>query len=253
VRRSKLFWLCLPACLLFCVPFATLAVGTSWSSLRLVYGDWTAVGVSLGLGLLSMALIFLLGLPPALWLARSASKLKPAVELVVLASVLTPPLAMGILLISAYGPYGTVGELLQRLGVVLNNNAAAFVLAQIYGGMAYFILSARASFEAVSLSNDEAAIVLGATRFQTFWRVTLPLARRGIAVGLVMAWVRVIGEFGIVVVFAYFPQGIPVKLFVNLQNEGVDAVYALLWLILAVTLPLPLLLLHALRQKDYPA
>lgn len=250
MQRSKLFWLCLPACLLFCVPFASLAIGTSWSSVHLAYGDWGAIWVSLSLGLLAMVGIFVLGLPPALWLARSPSRLKPPVELLVLASVLTPPLAMGILLISAYGPYGTVGELLQHLGVILNNNAAAFVLAEVYGGMAYFILSARASFEAVPVSNDEAAAVLGASRLQTFWLVTFPLARRGIAIGLVMAWVRVVGEFGIVMVFAYFPQGMPVKLFVNLQNEGVDAVYALLWVMLAVTLPMPLIVLHVLRQTE---
>lgn len=249
MRRSQLAWFCLPACLLFIVPFVTLAFGTAWSDIHLAYGDGSAVFVSLGLGLLAMALIVLLGLPPALWLARSVSRFKPAIELLILASLLTPPLAMGILLISAYGPYGTVGDLLQRLGVILNNNAAAFVLAQIYGGLAYFILSARAAFEAVPVSNDEAAFVLGATRLQTFWLVTLPLARRGIGIGLIMAWVRIIGEFGIVMVFAYFPQGMPVKLFVDLQNEGVEAVYALLWLMLAVTLPMPLIMLHVLRQS----
>jgi len=59
----------------------------------------------------------------------------------------------------------------------------------------------------------------------------------------------VIGEFGIGMVFAYFPQGIPVKLFVNLQNDGVDAVYALLWLLLLVTLPFPLWCLSAFGKS----
>ena len=57
---------------------------------------------------------------------------------------------------------------------------------------------------------------------------------------MALAWVRAIGEFGIVMIFAYFPQGIPVKLYNNLQNDGVDAVYVLLWLLLLFTLPLPL-------------
>ncbi|WP_341964263.1 hypothetical protein [Pseudomonas sp. RC10] len=69
---------------------------------------------------------------------------------------------------------------------------------------------------------------------------TLPMARRALATGLAITWGRVIGEFGIVMVFAYFPQGIPVKLFVNLQNDGVDAVYAWVWLLLLVTLRFPL-------------
>ncbi|MDB5653485.1 MAG: sulfate transporter permease, partial [Tardiphaga sp.] len=124
-----------------------------------------------------------------------------------------------------------------------------FVLAQLYGGMAYFILSARASFEAIPEATEQAAEVLGASRLQTFRLITLPLASRGLAAGMIAAWVRVVGEFGIMMVFAYFPQGLPVKLFVNLQNEGVDAVYALLWIMLAVTLPLPLLTLFVLKQR----
>jgi molybdate/tungstate transport system permease protein len=248
-RQTSLLWFCVPACLLFVVPFASLVKETPWTNFQLAYGDWSAVGVSLGYGVGSMALIFVFGIPPALWLARTTSRLKPVVEAVVLAVLLTPPLAMGILLVSAYGPYGTAGDLLARIGVIINNNAIAFVLAQLYGGMAYFILSARASFEAIPEATEQAAEVLGASRLQTFRLVTLPLASRGLAAGMIAAWVRVVGEFGIMMVFAYFPQGLPVKLFVDLQNEGVDAVYALLWIMLAVTLPLPLLTLFVLKQR----
>lgn len=248
-RKSSLFWFCLPACLLFVVPFFSLAKETPWQNFHLAYGDWQAVCVSLGYGLGSMVLIFIFGVPPALWLARTTSRLRPLIEAVVLAVLLTPPLAMGILLVSAYGPYGTAGDLLERIGVTINNNSIAFVLAQLYGGMAYFILAARASFEAVPQALEQAAEVLGATRLQTFRLITLPLASRGLAAGMIAAWVRVVGEFGIMMVFAYFPQGLPVKLFVNLQNDGVDAVYALLWTMLAVTLPLPLLTLFVLKQR----
>ena len=154
--------------------------------------------------------------------------------------MLTPPLAMGILLVSAFGPYATLGEFLAHVGISLSNNAAAFVLAQLYGGLAYFVLSASSALAEVPRALEEAARSLGCSPWETFYKVTLPVARRALATGLAIAWGRVIGEFGIVMVFAYFPQGIPVKLFVNLQNDGVDAVYALVWLLLLVTLPVPL-------------
>ncbi|THD56034.1 ABC transporter permease subunit, partial [Enterobacteriaceae bacterium ML5] len=161
--------------------------------------------------------------------------------------LLTPPLAMGILLVSVYGPYGSVGEILSAIGMTLNNNAPAFVLAQIYGALPYFILSARGALEAVPKDVEEAGNTLGASPFQVLVRLTLPLASRGIAAGVAIAWVRAIGEFGIVMVFCYFPQGIPVKMFINLQNDGVTSVYSLLWILLIVTLPLPMWLL--LRTK----
>ncbi|KGT89163.1 sulfate ABC transporter permease, partial [Erwinia typographi] len=151
-----------------------------------------------------------------------------------------PPLALGILLVSVFGPYGTLGEALSAVGIGLNNNPGAFVVAQFYGGLPYFVLSARSAFEQVPLDTEEAGQTLGASAWQVFLRLTLPQAARGLAAALAITWVRVIGEFGIVLVFSYFPQGMPVKLFVNLQNDGVDAVYALLWVLLIVTLPLPL-------------
>ncbi|AYD00705.1 sulfate ABC transporter permease [Neorhizobium sp. NCHU2750] len=240
----------LPACLLCVLPFAVLLWQTGWSDFHFAYGDGDAVEVSMSLGLISIILIFLLGTPVALWLARTRSRLKPLVELAVLAVLLTPPLGMGIVLLSVYGPYATVGSLLGRIGLELNNNAGAFILSQVYGGIAYFIMAASAAFEGVPVDAEEAAMVLGARGFQIFRLVTLPLAARGLAAGLIVAWVRVIGEFGIVTIFAYFPQGIPVKLYVNLQNDGIDQVYALLWLMLAVTLPLPLAGLALLKRRN---
>jgi molybdate/tungstate transport system permease protein len=81
---------------------------------------------------------------------------------------------------------------------------------------------------------------LGASPWNRFRFLTLPLALPGLASAVTLAWVRAVGEFGIVMIFAYFPQGIPVKLYTNLQNDGVDTVYTLLWMLLVVTLPLPM-------------
>lgn len=99
--------------------------------------------MSLGLSAVSVPLIILLGTPLALWLARATSPLRRWAEVLVLIPLLTPPLALGILLVSAYGPYSTLGEALATVGLALTNNAAAFVLAQVYGALPYFILSAR--------------------------------------------------------------------------------------------------------------
>lgn len=245
----RIRWLCLPACLLLAWPFVALVQQTPWHHFALNGGDLASLRVSLGLGLLAMLLIAGLGLPLALWLARTASRARRPVEVLVLAALLAPPLAMGILLVSAYGPYSTLGRPLAAMGLLVSNNIGAFILAQLYGGLAYFVMAARSAFEAVPREVEEAAATMGASSWQAFWRVTLPEARRGIMAGLAIAWVRVIGEFGIVMTFAYFPQGIPVRLYVNLQDEGVDSVYVLVWLLLLVSLPLPLWLLARGRER----
>lgn len=197
---------------------------------------------------MAMLIIALLGTPLSLWLARSRSLTRRFIEALVLCALLTPPLAMGILLVSSYGPYSTLGKPLANYGYLITNNAAAFVIAQVYGGLAYFVMAARAAFEGVPKEIEEAASTLGASGWAVFWQVTLPMASRGVMAGIAIAWVRVVGEFGIAMTFAYFPQGIPVRLYVNLQNDGVDGAYALVWLLLLATLPFPLWVLSRHRQ-----
>ncbi|WP_241609055.1 molybdate ABC transporter permease subunit [Rosenbergiella australiborealis] len=243
-----------PALCLLVVPFITLLIVTPWHDFHLAYGDGHAVLTSLSLSLISVPLIVLLGTPVALWLANTQSPWRISVEIGILIPLLTPPLAMGILLVTAYGPYGTLGEVLTRLGINLTNTPAAFVLAQVYAALPYYILMARNAFENIPREVTEVAQTLGASRQQLFWRLTLPLARRDLLNSLSLAWARALGEFGIVMIFCYFPQGIPVKLYVNLQNGGVDAVYSLLWILLLTSLPFPLWCFYrSQRSKHTPA
>ncbi|APZ44527.1 sulfate ABC transporter permease [Acidihalobacter ferrooxydans] len=228
--------------LLLALPFAGLTGATAWSGFHLSPGDFAAMRISVLYTAAALVLIVVLGTPTAYWLARSHFTGKWLIELLLLLPLLTPPLAMGILLATLYGPYGWAGQPLERIGLILTNSAAAFILAQFYGAAPYYIVAARAAFEGVPGELEQVALTLGKTRWQSFLLVTLPLARLGLAAGLALAWVRALGEFGIVLIVAYYPQGIPVKLWVNLQDMGLSAVYPLLWLFFLIAMPLPLLL-----------
>lgn len=231
-------------------PFAALVFATHWQDLHFAPGDGAAISVSLLYSLLSLALVMLLGTPLAWWLAHYHYRGKWLLDALLLLPLLTPPLAMGILLSSFYGPYAPVGSLLQHYGVMLSNSPPAFVLAQVYGALPYFVVATRAAFEGVPEELEQISLTLGKTPWQTFWQVSLPLSRLGLAAGVALAWVRALGEFGIVLIVAYFPQGIPVKLWVNLQDIGLSAVYPLLWVFFLVAVPLPLWL--GLRSRRQP-
>ncbi|MGH7918238.1 MAG: ABC transporter permease subunit, partial [Candidatus Binataceae bacterium] len=111
-----------------------------------------------------------------------------------------------------------------------------------------YVLGAVAALDAVPVMLQKQAALLGLAPTKVFFRVTLPLARLGLAVALSIAWVRAIGEFGAVVVTAYYPSGMPVQLWVDLQSFGLPAVMPLLVIFLAVALPLPWLA-HVLAQR----
>jgi len=208
----------------------------------------SSVRVSLLLTGLAMVIIVAVGTPVAAYIARCRTRERLLWQAVLLVPILLPPLALGILLTLAYGPYGTVGSWLEHFGIVTTNSTTAFVSTQVYVGMGYYVLGAVAAFDAVPLMLQKQAALLGLTPLKVFLQVTLPLSRLGLAVALSIAWVRAIGEFGAVVVTAYYPAGMPVQLWVNLQSFGLPAVMPLLVVFLAVALPLPWLV-HVLAQR----
>ena len=208
-----------------------------------------SIRVSLLLTTLAMAIIVVLGTPVAAYIARCRTRERLIWQALLLVPILLPPLALGILMTLAFGPNGSLGALLDRYGIVMTNSATAFVTTQVYVGMGYYVLGAVAALDAVPTMLQKQAALLGLTPMKVFLRVTLPLARLGLAVALSIAWVRAIGEFGAVVVTAYYPSGMPVQLWVNLQSFGLPAVMPLLVIFLAVALPLPWLI-HVLAQRQ---
>ncbi|MBZ5521911.1 MAG: ABC transporter permease subunit [Acidobacteriia bacterium] len=207
-----------------------------------------SVRVSLLLTGCAMVVIMAVGTPIAAYIARCRTSERLFWQAVLLIPILLPPLALGILLTLAYGPYGTAGSWLERFGIVMTNSRAAFVSTQVYVGMGYYVLGAVAAFDAVPAMLQKQAALLGLAPWKVFLRVTLPLSRLGLAVALSIAWVRAIGEFGAVVITAYYPSGMPVQLWVNLQSFGLPAVMPLLVVFLMVALPLPWLV-HVLAQR----
>ena len=208
----------------------------------------SAVTVSLSLTALALAIDVAIGTPVALYLAHRTGLDRVVWDAAILISVLMPPLALGILLSLAYGPQTSLGAYLLRIGLPTSNSPLAFTATQVYVSIGYYIMAARAALAAVPRDLELTAALLGLGPFQVFRRVTFPLARLGLAAALSIAWVRALGEFGAVVVTAYYPSGMPVQIWINLQDAGMPAVMPLLAIFLLTALPLPWLF-HLLAQR----
>ena len=210
----------------------------------------TASAVTVSLLLTGIALLFdiILGTPVAWYLARSPGRDKVIWEAAVLISVLMPPLALGILLSLAFGPEMPPGAWLMRMGLATSNSPLAFVATQFYVSVGYYIVAARAALAAVPTDLERTAALLGLKPWQVFRRVTFPLARLGFAAAVSIAWVRALGEFGAVIVTAYYPSGMPVQIWTNLQDAGMPAVMPLMLIFLLTALPLPWAV-HLMAQR----
>jgi len=232
-----------------CVPLFGLVTGGDWGQTGLSAEDLRAIETSLVGGGVAVVLIALLGTPFALFLARAHGRLSAAAEAAVLIPMLMPTLALGILLAAFYGPAAPVGVTFARFGLVLTNTPAAFVLAALYAALPTYIIAARAALAEVPAELEAVARTLGDPPLRVFFRVTLPLAQRGLAAALALCWVRAMGEFGIVLIIAYFPAGMPVQLWTDVQDTGISAVFPLLAAFLAAALPVPLWLGLRARRR----
>jgi len=235
-------------------PFSGFVAGVgAWRWTREIRDPSLAsIRVSLLLTGLAMILVVLAGTPVALYIRGVSARERLFWQAVLLLSILLPPLALGILLSLAFRPDGAVGGLLASYGIMMTNSPAAFVTTQAYVGIGYYVLGAVAAFNGVPVILEKQAALLGLRPWQVFLRITLPLSRLALAVALSMAWVRAIGEFGAVVVTAYYPAGMPVQLWIELQSFGLPAVMPLLVVFLLTALPFPWVI-HLLAQRQQRA
>lgn len=209
-----------------------------------------ALLTSLGTATVSTAIIALLGVPLAYALSRVTFPGRTLISILIVLPLVLPPVSAGILLLVLYGPYGAIGQLLAPHGLTLVDSASGIVLAQVFVSAPFTVVAARSAFDAVDARYEEAASSLGAHSWQTFWHVALPLAKGGIIAGLILSWVRSLGEFGATVILAYHPYSLPVLNYVDLSSTGLSQALPLALLALIVT-GAALLLLFFLEQVEW--
>ena len=244
--------------LLFCflaAPLVGLALNISGQDLVRTYGDpqtRAAVLTSLLTATISTLCVGGLGVPLAYLLARFRFPARGLVNVLIFLPLVLPPVSAGILLLILYGPYGTIGQLLTPHGLGIADTASGIVLAQIFVSAPFVIVTSRSAFERIELEYEEAAVSLGASAWQIFWHVALPMARGGIAAGLTLGWMRGLGEFGATVILAYHPYSLPVLNYVDLTSTGLSRALPLALLALLIA-AVTLLTLLFLEQVDWGA
>ena len=156
---------------------------------------------------ITTALLLVLATPLAWWLARGASRWKPVVGAVVALPLVLPPTVLGFYLLIALGPHSVLMAPLQAFGVrTLAFTFEGLVIGSLIYSLPFAVQPLRNAFIAIGDEPLEAAACLGATRWQAFARVALPLALPGYAVAAILAFAHTVGEFGVVMMLG---GGIP--------------------------------------------
>jgi putative spermidine/putrescine transport system permease protein len=219
--RMQPVWLLAPLCLVlaffFVAPFLmNLAVSfrvwapgaeepTGWSIrnyARLVTDPYylRVIGQTFALGFACTLATLVLGYPCAYFIARSRSALKGLYLFVVITPLLTSIIIRSYGWILVLGRKGFVNAVLDRLGLVaepvdLIYNWTGVVIAVTHVLLPFMILSVASVLEGLPDALEESAMILGASRWQAFRRVTFPLSLEGIATGSVIVFMLTIGSF----------------------------------------------------------
>jgi molybdate transport system permease protein len=135
-----------------------------------------------------------------------------------------PPVVAGVALVTALGRTGAIGRPLDEwFGVTIPYTTTAVVIAHTFVSMPFYVLSVEGALRSAGEDFDAVASTLGADRWTTFRRVTLPLALPGVLAGCALAWARSLGEFGATITFAGNFQGttrtMPSLIYTQLQSD----------------------------------
>jgi molybdate transport system permease protein len=236
-------WLYAPAAVaaLFVVlPLVAVAVKVDWANfLTLVSSDSsvTALLLSLRTAAASTVLCLLFGVPLALVLARSDSRVVRAVRPLILLPLVLPPVVGGLALLYAFGRLGLVGEYLEAAGIRIAFTTTAVVLAQTFVSLPFLVIALEGAARTAGTDYESVAATLGARPSRVWWRVTLPLLAPGLVSGAVLAFARSLGEFGATLTFAGSRQGVtrtlPLEIYLQRETDP-DAAVALSLLLVAV-------------------
>lgn len=205
------------------------------------------VPLLLSLKVASWATLFatIFGVGIAFLLSRWRSPLCNLVDSILTLPMVLPPTVIGYYLLVLLGRRGIIGEWLGKVGIELVFTWQGAVIAATVVALPLVLKSARAAFEDVDHRLEDAGIVLGLSRAKVFFRVSLPLAMRGIMAGVLLAFARALGEFGATLMIAGSIPGRTQTLSISIYEAvqgGNDHFAMILVLITSITCIVVLLL-----------
>jgi sulfate/thiosulfate transport system permease protein len=228
-------------------------IGEVWDSITTpaaIHAFWLTVTVTA----IAVPLNAAFGVLAALVLVRGKIRGRRVLEAFIDLPFAVSPVVVGLALVLLYGRTGWLGDELAATGIKIIFSTPGIVLATIFVTLPFVVREVEPVLREVGNDQEQAASTLGASGWQTFWRITLPSIRWGLAYGVVLSTARAIGEFGAVSVVSGKISGetetltlLVEKRYTNFDLAGAYAASALLAVIALATL-LAMTIVH--RRKD---
>lgn len=182
-----------------------------------------AIRLSLITSAITVLVTILLGTPVAYLIHHPRPGIYRVIDTLVDLPTVLPPAVAGVALLMAFGRSGLLGSLLSSWGITLPFTQAAVVMAQTFIAAPLYIRAAALGFANIDCELKKAAAMDGATRFEVFRYVMVPIAWPALVSGALMTWSRALGEFGATIIFAgNFPgrtQTMPLAIYIGFELD----------------------------------
>lgn len=161
--------------------------------------DWEAIGVSARLAFATTAILLVIAVPLAAWLAFTRRRWAVVIEAIVALPLVLPPTVLGYYVLVALGTGSAFGRWWQETtGSTLAFTFTGLLVASVLYSLPFAVQPLLAAFAGIDRRLLEASAVLGRHRVATLFRVVLPLSRAGLATAAVLTFAHTVGEFGVV-------------------------------------------------------
>jgi molybdate/tungstate transport system permease protein len=182
----------------------------------------SSIWLTLYAALIATAVGCLFGVPLAYLLARHDFRGKKLLESIIDIPIVIPHSAAGIALLFVFGRNYFLGKAFGSIGIDFVDSVPGIIIAMLFVSIPFLVDSAAEGFRQVDTRLENVSRSLGASRWQTFLRVTLPLSWRSIISGNIMMWARGLSEFGAVMILAYHPMIAPVLVYERFSTHGLE-------------------------------
>lgn len=212
---------------------------------------WEPVQLSLSIAVTAGLIVILAGTLLGFFFAKNSFKGKTLMETFLMLPLVLPPSVIGFLLIIIFGNQSFVGQLIKELfGQSLIFTWYAAVIAAVIVAFPLMFQTAKAGFQGINHTLEEAAKDLGANRWQVFVRISIPLAKKSLMAGSILSSARALGEFGATLMFAGnipgVTQTVPTAIYMAIDSGNM----LMAWLWVLSMMLLSFMLLFFVRVKE---
>lgn len=186
--------------------------------------NFKTIILSFSTSLIALIFTFLIGTPTAFIINAGKNKtLSKILDIVVEMPIVLPPAVAGIALLLAFGKNGIIGIFLISHGINIIFTSTAVVIAQFFVSSALYVRVLRDSIKLVPIELFEISYVLGAGKIETIIKIMIPMLKKSVISGLILAWIRSLGEFGATLMFAGNildkTRTIPLQIYTFMQDD----------------------------------